>query len=121
MVKNLSKDKRLLDMNGVRHSLAHVLAMAVLEKFPKAKLGIGPVIENGFYYDFDLPQPIAEKDLPELEESMKSIIRGNLDFAGENSTPAKARKLFADQPFKLELIKDFVKEKRELRVYRTGG
>ena len=105
----------------IRHSLAHILAMAVLKKFPKTKLGIGPVIENGFYYDFSLPSPIAEKDLPELEESMKSIIRGNLDFAGENSTPAKARKLFADQPFKLELIKDFVKEKRELRVYRTGG
>ena len=105
----------------IRHSLAHILAMAVLKKFPKTKLGIGPVIENGFYYDFSLPSPIAEKDLPELEESMKSIIRGNLDFAGENSTLAKARKLFADQPFKLELIKDFVKEKREFRVYRTGG
>jgi len=115
------KNERHPNIDAIRHSLAHLLAMAVLEKFPKAKLGIGPVIENGFYYDFSLPSPIAEKDLPELEESMKSIIRGNLDFAGENSTLAKARKLFADQPFKLELIKDFVKEKKELTVYRTGS
>ena len=104
----------------IRHSLAHILAMAVLKKFPKAKLGIGPVIEHGFYYDFKLPSPIADKDFPELEETMRASIRGNLDFVGETVSPARAKKLFAGQQFKLDLIKDFTKEKKDLTVYRTG-
>ena len=104
----------------IRHSLAHILAMAVLKKFPKAKLGIGPVIEHGFYYDFKLPSPIADKDFPELEETMRASIRGNLDFVGETVSPARAKKLFAGQQFKLDLIKDFIKEKKDLTVYRTG-
>src|SRR3990167_2835392 len=108
-------------LEDIRHSLAHILAMAVLKKFPKAKLGIGPVIENGFYYYFSLPGPITDKDLPEIEKTMREIIAQKLDFAGEDVTPAKAKKLFKDQSFKLELIKDFVKEKKELSVYRTGG
>lgn len=95
--------------------------MAVIKKFPKTKLGIGPTIENGFYYDFKLPNPIADKDLPEIEKIMREIVTQKLDFAGENSTQAKAKKLFNGQPFKLELIQDFVKDKKELTVYRTGS
>ena len=113
--------KNSQNIDTIRHSLAHILAMAVLKNSPKAKLGIGPVIENGFYYDFSLPGPITDKDLPEVEKTMREIIAQKLDFAGENVTPAKAKKLFKDQPFKLELIRDFVKEKKELSVYRTGG
>ncbi len=115
------KNERHPNIDEIRHSLAHILAMAVLKKFPKAKLGIGPVIENGFYYDFSLPGPITDKDLTEIEKTMRGIIAQKLDFAGKNVTPAKAKKLFAGQPFKLELIKDFVKEKKDLSVYRTGG
>lgn len=107
-------------INSARHSLAHVLAMAILKKFPKAKLGIGPVVENGFYYDFKLPSPVTENDLPEIEKNMREILRQNLNFAGEKVTPAKAKKLFKDQPFKLDLIKDFVKEKKGLTTYTLG-
>lgn len=107
-------------IENIRHSLAHLLAMAVLKKFPKAKLGIGPVIEHGFYYDFKLPAPLHDEDLPELEKTMRELIAQNLAFIGEKITPQKARGLFAGQPFKLDLIKDFVKEKRQLTAYRTG-
>lgn len=108
-------------LEAIRHSLAHLLAMAVLKKFPKAKLGIGPVIEHGFYYDFKLPKPITDSDLKELEESMRGFIAAHLDVMGENVSPLKAKKIFKDQPFKLDLIKDFTKEKKELTVYHTGN
>ncbi len=107
-------------LDPIRHSLAHVLAMAVLKKFPEAKLGIGPTIEHGFYYDFKLPAPIAPEDLPLLEKTMREIITQNLPFAGQKITPQKARTLFAGQPFKLDLIKEFTKEKKGLTAYRTG-
>lgn len=107
-------------IDNIRHSLAHLLACAVLKKFPKAKLGIGPVIENGFYYDFKLPAPISDEDLKGVEKMMRDLIAQNLEFRGEKVTPAKARALFKNQPFKLDLIKDFVKEKKTLTVYRTG-
>src|SRR3989338_5797967 len=87
-------------LDAVRHSLAHLLAMAVLKKFPKAKLGIGPVIDTGFYYDF--------------------LIAARIPFTGKKTTAPTAKKLFKDQPFKLDLIKEFAKEKKELTVYTTG-
>ena len=62
------------NLEPIRHSLAHLLAMAVLKKFPKAKLGIGPTIENGFYYDFLLPKPLREADLAEFEKNMRALI-----------------------------------------------
>ncbi|MEK7541769.1 MAG: threonine--tRNA ligase, partial [Patescibacteria group bacterium] len=66
------------NIENIRHSLAHLLAMAVLAKFPKTKLGIGPVIEHGFYYDFLLPAPLSPDDLPELEKTMRELIAQNL-------------------------------------------
>ncbi len=105
----------------VRHSLSHILAMAVLEKFPDAKLGIGPVIENGFYYDFLLPKRIGADELDALQKTMVRIIVQNMDFKGEHVTPKKARDIFKDQPFKLDLIKEFAKENRSLTIYRTGS
>lgn len=105
----------------IRHSMAHLLAMAVLKKFPKAKLGIGPVIENGFYYDFKLPKPLSPEDLPELEKTMRELARENLEFTGEKVTSAKARTIFKNQPFKLDLIKEFIKEKRGLTIYHSGN
>ena len=107
-------------IEAIRHSLAHLLAASVLKKFPDAKLGVGPVIENGFYYDIQFPQPIGEDILPELEKSMRELIAAELDFVGERVTPARARPLFKDQPFKLDLIKDFAKEKEDLTIYYTG-
>ena len=65
---------------NIRHSLSHILAMAVLELRPDAKLGVGPVIDNGFYYDFALPKPLTDEDLPKLESTMRRIIAQNLAF-----------------------------------------
>ena len=107
-------------IEGIRHSLAHILAAAVLKKFPKAKLGVGPVIENGFYYDFKLPRPLTPEDLKELEATMREWTNAKLPFTGKKLTPASAKKLFKDQPFKLELIKDFAKDKKPLTAYITG-
>lgn len=115
-MKNSQESK----IESIRHSLAHLLAMAVLKKFPKAKLGIGPVIENGFYYDFKLPKPITDADLPDLEKYMRELVSQKLDFTGEKVTPLKAKKIFKDQPFKLDLIKEYSKEGRELTIYHTG-
>src|SRR3989338_5102293 len=109
------------NIESVRHSLAHLLAAAVLKKFPTAKLGIGPNIEDGFYYDFKLPKPISDSDLAEFEKTIRNFISQKLDFSGEKITPLKAKKLFKAQPFKLELIKDFIKEKKDLTSYSTGS
>ncbi len=88
----------------IRHSTAHVMAEAVLEKFPDAKIAIGPPIQDGFYYDFALPRPLTPQDLDEIEKRMKEIIRGNQEFHCEVVSADQARKIFKDQPFKLELI-----------------
>ncbi|MEK7631144.1 MAG: threonine--tRNA ligase [Patescibacteria group bacterium] len=103
-----------------RHTLAHLLASAVLAKYPKAKLGIGPTIENGFYYDFDLGGKLKEEDLEGFEQTMRDLIGQELDMTGEKVTADEARKLFADQPYKLELIDEYEKEGRELTSYTIG-
>ncbi len=107
-------------LDPIRHSLAHLLAAAVLEKFPDAKLGIGPVIDNGFYYDFGLSRSLTPDDLKDFEKSMRKLINKKLPFTGREVTPAEAKKLFAQQPFKLDLIKEFSEEGKLLTVYETG-
>jgi threonyl-tRNA synthetase len=109
----------LKNLDNIRHSLAHLLAIAVLKKFPKAKLGIGPTIENGFYYDFLLPRPLTPEDLKEFEKTMRELVKQGLDFRGKKVTAAEAKKIFGDQKFKLDLIKEFSKEKKQLTVYDT--
>jgi threonyl-tRNA synthetase len=99
----LPPDERLFRM---RHSAAHVLAEAVLEMFPEAKYAIGPPIENGFYYDFDLPRPVTPEDLAGLEARMKESVARDLEIRGEQLPKDEARRVFADQPYKLELIDD---------------
>ena len=88
----------------IRHSAAHIMAQAVLEMFPEAKYTIGPPVENGFYYDFELPEPISNEHLPGLEKRMRQIISGQHDFQKEVLPAEKAREIFKDQPYKLELI-----------------
>ena len=95
--------------HNIRHSLAHVLAAAVLEFDPKAQLGIGPVIENGFYYDFLFSKKVTDEDLPKLEEKMIELVKQNLDFLQKKVGFTEAKEIFKDQPFKLELIKDLEK------------
>jgi threonyl-tRNA synthetase len=88
----------------VRHSCAHIMAQAVLEKFPTAKIAIGPAIEEGFYYDFDLPRPLTPEDLEGFEKRMREIIKADLKFERREVSADEAKKVFADQPYKLELI-----------------
>ncbi|MEL6407982.1 MAG: threonine--tRNA ligase [Chloroflexota bacterium] len=92
----------------IRHSLAHVMAQAVLDAYPDAKIAIGPPIEDGFYYDFELPPEFSESDLKKIEKRMKKIIGGNHPFESREITPKEGREMFADQPYKLELIDDLV-------------
>ncbi len=115
----------------LRHSASHVMAQAVLEKFPGAKLAIGPAIETGFYYDFDLPRPLTPEDLAEIEARMREIIAEGYDFVYQEIDEAEARRLFADQPYKLELIEGILaggvdedgnptEERPVLSIYRHG-
>ncbi|MPZ99019.1 MAG: threonine--tRNA ligase [Dehalococcoidia bacterium] len=99
----LPAEERLFRM---RHSAAHVLAEAVLEMFPEAKYAIGPPIEHGFYYDFDLPQPLVPDDLEKLEARMRQSVKADLPIHGEQISKGRAREVFANQPYKLELIDD---------------
>jgi threonyl-tRNA synthetase len=102
--KDLTQD----DLYKLRHSAAHVMAAAVLEIFPEAKIAIGPPIENGFYYDFDLPRPLTPEDLKEIEKRMRRIIAGHHPFVRQEVSPEEAREMFAGQPYKLELIEDIL-------------
>ena len=88
----------------IRHSTAHIMAQAVLEKFPDGKVAIGPAIEDGFYYDFDLPRPLTPEDLEAIEKRMRGIIQGKESFERKVISADEAKKIFADQPFKIELI-----------------
>jgi threonyl-tRNA synthetase len=106
-------------LNMMRHSAAHVMAEAVQSMFPDAKFGIGPTIEDGFYYDFDLPRTLTPEDLPVIEAKMKEIVKGNFPFTKEMVTKEEARKLFTKQPYKLELIDELPEEK--VTIYRQGN
>lgn len=91
----------------IRHSCAHVLAQAVQDKFPEAKLGIGPPVENGFYYDFDVAEPFTPEDLKDLEKRMKKIIKSGQRFSRRQyASLDEARTELASEPYKLELIED---------------
>ncbi len=92
------------ELYRIRHSAAHVMAQAVVEMFPEAKYTIGPPVENGFYYDFDLPRTLTPEDLQKLEKRMRQIIAGRHKFERKALTADEARELFKDQPYKLELI-----------------
>jgi len=111
----LPKEERLVRM---RHSAAHIMAEAVLKLFPGAKLGIGPPIDTGFYYDFDLPRPLTPEDLPKIEALMRERIASDVPFVHEEVSKEEARLLFADQPYKLELIEEIEDEK--VSLYRHG-
>ncbi|MEF8847247.1 MAG: threonine--tRNA ligase [Candidatus Paceibacterota bacterium] len=105
-----------MDLETKRHSFAHILAHAVQELYPGTKLGIGPDVENGFYYDFDLPEKISEDDLPKIEKKMKDLINQDLKFKREEVSKEEAKKLLEDQPYKLELLEDL----DEVSIYKTG-
>ena len=92
------------DLARMRHSCAHVMADAVVQLYPGTKLSIGPSIDNGFYYDFDLAKPLSVDDLPAIEAKMRQIVAKKSPFVRSEVSADEARKLFKDEPFKLELI-----------------
>ena len=98
------------ELGPMRHSAAHVLAEAVMDLFPGTKLGIGPVIDDGFYYDLLLPRPLTPDDLPAIEARMRESIAADHPFELSEMTPAEARAFMVerDQPFKVEIIDDLV-------------
>jgi threonyl-tRNA synthetase len=108
------------DLYKVRHSAAHVMAQAVLEVFPEGKIAIGPPIEDGFYYDFDLPRPLTLEDLEAIERRMREIIAADYEFARRELSADEARELFADQDYKLELIDGLEKGMDEYGMSEVG-
>lgn len=119
-------------LHRLRHSTSHVMAQAVLERFPEAKLAIGPAIDEGFYYDFDLPRALTPEDLQAIEARMREIIPQGQVFEYSEVSEEEARRLFVDQPYKLELINDILKLGRDeygeasdapptLSIYRHGS
>jgi len=116
----------------VRHSSAHIMAQAVIEMFPDGKVAIGPPIEDGFYYDFDLPRALTPEDLEVLEKRMREIVAGNYEFEKKVLDADEARQLFSDQPYKLELIDGLddggydeygepLDEKPEISIYKQDA
>ena len=88
----------------LRHSTAHVMAQAVQELYPEAKLGIGPPVDNGFYYDFDVPEPFHPDDLEKIEKKMRKIVKEGQRFSRRAVSDDEARDELAGEPYKLELI-----------------
>lgn len=121
MHKELSEENLKDQLYAMRHSAAHVLAQAVLELFPDAKLGIGPVIEHGFYYDFLLSRPLTPEDLPVLEEKMRKIINQDQRFERNEEEPEAVLAALEkrEQPFKVELAKEFIEAGQTITFYKN--
>jgi threonyl-tRNA synthetase len=115
-MKQETKDKQL---ERIRHSAAHIMAEAVQCLFSEVKFGIGPTIENGFYYDFELSRPLTPEDLPVIESKMGEIISQNVPFVTEEMSKDEAYKLFATQPYKLELINEI--PDTAVTIYKQGS
>lgn len=116
MAEKMSADEKLKMM---RHSMAHVMAEAVLEMFPTAQIAIGPAIDTGFYYDFELPRQLVSEDLEEITEKMKEIIKSDREFVRTEVTRDEAREKFKDQKYKLELL-DAIPEDETVSLYTQG-
>lgn len=110
-----------MDLNTLRHSCSHVMAQAVKELWPGTKLGIGPSIEDGFYYDFDKEEPFTDEDLASIEHKMRQIIQQDEPFIKEELTKEAATQLFnkLNESYKVELIQAIPEEK--VSVYKTGS
>lgn len=104
----------------IRHSLAHLLAAAVLKKYPDAKTTIGPAIDNGFYYDFDFATPVTEKDLKSIEDDMRALLKTWDSFSHKEVSEQEARKYFNNNPYKLELIAEIIEKGEKITLYTAG-
>lgn len=104
----------------LRHSTAHVMAEAVMEIYPGTKIAIGPPVENGFYYDFMLPEQVSEDDFEKIEAKMTEIINRGDDFVKKVVSREEAKSIFSDQQYKRELIDD-LPEGEEVSIYQSGS
>jgi threonyl-tRNA synthetase len=109
------------DLQTLRHSASHIMASAVVELFPGTKLGIGPAIEDGFYYDFDIPTKISEDDLPKIEQKMREIIEKDYKFLRQEISKEEAIKLFKEkkETYKLELLQEIPDEKVSIYIHNN--
>lgn len=115
-------DKSLKKLEALRHSAAHLLAAAVLELWPAAKLTLGPAIEDGFYYDFDLGKvTISMKDLAPIEKKMKKILETWKEFTHREASTEAVRDLFKNNPYKLELIEEIAARGEPITLYKAGN
>jgi len=115
----MAVEERKARLERMRHSAAHVMAEAVQSLFPEAKFGIGPAIEDGFYYDFELSRTLVPEDLPTIEARMRDVVAANSPFVREEMDKAQAMELFSAQPYKLELIQELPDE--AVGIYRQGS
>src|SRR4051812_49218377 len=114
-----TRDKTDPDALAVlRHSSAHLLAEAVTRLFPGVRLAIGPPIENGFYYDFDFPEPIREEDLERIQAEIERELAEGREWERQEISRDEARRLFADDPYKLELVDT---AEGDISLYRQHG
>ncbi len=120
MILAMKKAEPVLGLEHARHSLAHLLAAAVLELWPDTKNTIGPAIDNGFYYDFEFSKPISESDLSTIEKKMREIGKHWNEFEATEVTPADAKKRFQNNPYKCELINEIADRKEKLTLYTSG-
>jgi threonyl-tRNA synthetase len=116
--KDEKKTEDVQKLEMMRHSASHVLAEAVTSLFKDVKLGIGPAIQDGFYYDFDLPRPLAPEDLPVIEDKMRELIGKAEPFTRQTVSKDEAKRLFKSQPYKLELIEEIPDE--TVTIYKEG-
>lgn len=107
-------------IHNMRHTLAHLLAAAVLEIYPDTKNTIGPSIDDGFYYDLDFTSPISDKEIPKIEKKMREILKTWKEFTHENKTKEEAEKYFANNEYKLELIKEITDKGEQITFYTCG-
>ncbi len=117
---SISKKSDQTELDALRHSAAHLLAAAVLELWPGTKNTIGPAIDNGFYYDFEFQHPISENDLPLIENKMRELIATWDEFKREEVDLKKAKEIYHDNQYKLELIEQFSSEGKTLTLYHSG-
>lgn len=113
----MNKEEQIIK---IRHSLAHLLGAVVLDMWPDTKIATGPAIENGFYYDFDFSTPITEKDIQKIENKMRELLRTWDKFEQKIISYSEAKKIFAENPYKLELIEEYNKDGKELSIYTSG-
>jgi len=109
------------DLETLRHSTSHVLAEAVKELFPEVKLGIGPSIEDGFYYDFEKDTPFTPEDLKKIQEKMREIIKKKENFEKIEMDYDEAKKQLKNEPYKLELLKELKDKGEKISFYKSGN